>query len=123
MPSRTLFLSRLIGLFTLIVVLSMLVDKARAMNMISALVHALSAVIVVGMLGVAAGLAIVLDHQLWSGGVLPVVVTLLGWVILIRGTILLFLPPAVIARFIECRLGRGSAMERLPKHVMSSNRR
>jgi hypothetical protein len=113
----------LIGLFTLIVVLSMLVDKARPMNMISALVHDLSAIIVVGMLGVAAGLAIVLDHQLWSGGVLPVVVTLLGWVILIRGTILLFLPPAVIARLIECRLGRGSAMERLPKQVMSSNRR
>jgi hypothetical protein len=75
----------LIGLFTLIVVLSMLVDKARPMNMISALVHDLSAIIVVGMLGVAAGLAIVLDHQLWSGGVLPVVVTLLGWVILIAG--------------------------------------
>jgi hypothetical protein len=82
---RTLYLSRLIGLFTLIVAVAMLVDKSQAMDTLQAVVRDRSAVIVIGMLGTAAGLAIVLGHQIWSGSVLPVVVTLLSWVILIRG--------------------------------------
>jgi len=38
------------------------------------------------------GLAIVLAHNLWSGAALTIVVTLFGWVTLIRGLLLLFLP-------------------------------
>jgi hypothetical protein len=53
------------------------------------------------MLGTAAGMAIVLAHQMWSGGPLPVVVTLLGWVILIRGVVLLLLPPPATVRLVE----------------------
>jgi hypothetical protein len=98
---RTLYLSRLIGLFTLIVAVAMLVDKSQAMDTLQAVVRDRSAVIVIGMLGTAAGLAMVLGHQIWSGGVLPVVVTLLGWIILIRGTILLFLPLHTTAQLVE----------------------
>jgi hypothetical protein len=46
------------------------------------------------MVWLAAGLAIVLGHNVWSGGALPVVVTLVGWLILVRGLVLLFLSPA-----------------------------
>jgi hypothetical protein len=53
------------------------------------------------MLGTAAGLAIVLGHQVWSGGVLPVLVTAIGWVVLIRGTILLFLSQRATARLVD----------------------
>jgi hypothetical protein len=37
----------------------------------------------------------------WRGGTLPVVVTLLGWVILIRGVVLLFLPRAATIQLVE----------------------
>jgi hypothetical protein len=79
----------------------MLVNKPQAMDTLQAVVRDRSAVIVIGMLGTAAGLAMVLGHQIWSGGVLPVVVTLLGWIILIRGTILLFLPLHTTAQLVE----------------------
>ena len=48
---------------------------------------------VVGVIAVAAGLVMVLGHNVWSGGVLPVVITLTGWAMLIKGSMLLFLSP------------------------------
>jgi hypothetical protein len=48
---------------------------------------------VFGLLVVAVGLAIILTHNVWSGGALPVIVTLIGWLTLIKGLLFLFLPP------------------------------
>jgi hypothetical protein len=101
MSPRTIYLGRLIGLFTLLVAASLMVDKPRAIATMAALLHDYSALIIFGVLGTAAGMAIVLGHQVWSGGSLPVVVTLLGWVILLRGIVLLFLPPPATIRFVE----------------------
>jgi hypothetical protein len=51
------------------------------------------------------GLAIVLGHNVWSGGPLPVLVTLFGWSQLVRGLLLLLLPAdAQIAFFQALRL-------------------
>jgi hypothetical protein len=101
MSPRTTYLSRLIGLVTFVVAGSMIVNKPQAIETMMTLVHDRSALIIVGMLGTAAGMAIVLAHQRWSGGALPVVVTLLGWIILIRGIVLLFLPQPATARLVE----------------------
>jgi hypothetical protein len=101
MAPLTVYLSRLIGLFTLIVSLSMLAEKPRAIETVNALLQDRPALIVLGMLGTAVGLAIVLGHQRWTGGVLTVVVTVIGWVILIRGTVLLLLSQAATARLVE----------------------
>jgi hypothetical protein len=51
---------------------------------------------VVGVIAVAAGLAMVLGHNVWSGGVLPVAVTLTGWLMLIKGSMLLSLSPEAV---------------------------
>ena len=101
MSPRTIYLSRLIGLVALVASVSMLIDKPRAMETMAALLQDRPAMIIVGILGTTAGMAIVLAHQRWSGGALPVVVTLLGWVILIRGAVLLFLPHAATIRLVE----------------------
>ena len=47
----------------------------------------------------AAGLALVLAHNIWSGGALVVIVTVVGWVTLIKGLFFLFLPPGMEAGF------------------------
>ena len=44
------------------------------------------------MLRLVAGLAIVLGHDIWTGGALPVVVTLFGWLLLVSGLALLLIP-------------------------------
>jgi hypothetical protein len=48
-----------------------------------------------------AGLAIVLAHNVWSGGALPVVVTLVGWILLVKGLIFLLLSPETSATYFE----------------------
>ncbi len=93
MSRSTLILARLIGVFAIVVVAAMLVRGSAA---VETLVSDNSVMLVLAMISVAAGLAIVLAHNVWSGGTLPVVVTLVGWLILAKGLLLLFLPPAVL---------------------------
>ena len=38
----------------------------------------------------------ILGHNVWSGGALPVIVTLIGWLALIKGLLLLFLSPEAV---------------------------
>ncbi len=100
MEWRTLFLSRLLGLFTLIVALALIVRPAAGLALIDAVVHNQIALLMFGSIALAAGLAIVLTHNVWHDGALPVVVTLLGWILVIRGLFLLLAPPAMIASII-----------------------
>jgi hypothetical protein len=96
MLPRTSFLARLIGLFLIVVSLAMLVQKQGLAPAISALVQDHAALLVVAMIGLAAGLAMILVHNVWSGGVLPVVVTLIGWFLMLRNALVLFLPPEAL---------------------------
>jgi len=50
-----------------------------------------------GMVATAAGLAVVLGHNVWNGGMLPIVVTLVGWAALMKGITLLLVPPERMA--------------------------
>lgn len=93
MSPLTMFLSRLLGLCSILISVSMVAHKHATVETMTALVHNPPLLLIVGMIGLIAGLAIVLGHSIWSGGVLPVIVTLVGWLILIRGLLLLFLPP------------------------------
>ncbi len=54
---------------------------------------------VLGAIMLVAGLAMVLAHNIWSGGVLAVIVTLVGWMTLIKSLFFLFLPPEMEAGF------------------------
>ena len=88
------FSSKLIGLFCIAFSLSMIAHRQATVDLMTTLVHDPPLVLLMGMIGLAVGLAMVLGHNIWSGGALTVVVTVVGWVILIRGLLLLFLPPA-----------------------------
>jgi hypothetical protein len=101
MRRRTIYLSRLLGLLILIAAISMLVDKRRALETMRSLLHDQSALMIIALLGTAAGLAIVLGHQVWSGGTLSVMVTIFGWALFVRSTVLLFLPLPVMAQLVE----------------------
>jgi hypothetical protein len=93
MSTRTTFLSRLIGLYSVLVSLSMLIHKQATVEMVTALVHDPPLVFFAGITAVAVGVAIVLGHNVWSGGAVPVIVTLIGWLTLIKGLLLLLLLP------------------------------
>jgi hypothetical protein len=50
---------------------------------------------------------VVLGHQVWAGGIVPVLVTLIGWVLLLRGLVLLFLPANLLESLANALVGAG----------------
>ena len=99
MLPRTLFLSRLIGLYCIFVELSMITHKQATLESVTAVLRDPSMMLVLGAIMLLAGLAMVLTHNIWSGGALAVIVTLVGWMTLIKSLFFLFLPPELEAGF------------------------
>jgi hypothetical protein len=94
MAARTIFLSRLLGLYALVISISMLIHKAAMITTAAELAEAPPLLFIAGMFTLLAGLAMVLAHNVWSGGALPVVVTLIGSSLLIRGIVMVFISPS-----------------------------
>jgi len=99
MSLRTTFLARLIGLYCLIAGLCIAIRGVHTVATVTALLHDGPLVYFIGVVLLAAGLAMVLAHNVWSGGALPVIVTLIGWVTLLKGWAFLLLSPATLAGF------------------------
>ncbi len=104
MSPRTIFLSKLFGLYFILVALLMMLHKQAVVDMVTGLLHDPSTMFVLGLLALVAGLAMVLAHNIWSGGVLPVVVTIVGWLALAKGLMFLLLFSGDAAGFYLGRL-------------------
>ena len=97
----TAFLARLLGLFLVIESLSMLAQKQAMIDITTSLIQDHPLIFTLKILGVLAGLAMVLGHTVWSGGLLSVIVTLIGWVTLVRSVVLLFLSPEAVLSILK----------------------
>jgi hypothetical protein len=98
MSRLTVFLARFLGTFTVLLVATFLV---RGSAMVETAVADGPVVLVYAIISLAIGIAMILGHNVWSGGALPVVVTLVGWLILAKGLLLLFLTPESVPRLFE----------------------
>ena len=98
MSKLTIFLARFIGLFALSVGVGCLV---RGNAVVESAVSNGPVMLVYALVSLAAGLAMILGHNVWSGGTLPVVVTSVGWLILAKGLVLFFATPEALTRFLE----------------------
>ncbi|HML11034.1 MAG TPA: hypothetical protein VK432_09245 [Stellaceae bacterium] len=96
MPVPTIYLSRLIGVVGLIAGAAMLLDRQPPIAALGALSSDPALLYVMGILGIVAGAAIVLIHNLWNRGLPALLVTLMGWLLLIRGVALMLLPPDLL---------------------------
>lgn len=97
----TIFLAKLLGLYCTILALAMMTRKQSIVATVNALIRNPPLLFFVELLGLAAGLAMVIGHNVWSGGALPVVVTVVGWLITIRSAGLLVLPPQTAIKLID----------------------
>ena len=100
MSPRTIFLSKFIGLYCLILGFSMVLNKTALMDEITALAGNSPVMLVVGVFTLFAGLAMVLGHNVWRGGGVTIVVTVIGWLTLLKALLILFVPPSVESRFL-----------------------
>jgi len=99
MQARTAFLSRILGLYCIIIGLSMIARGQATAALVDGLIRDASLAWVVGIMTLFVGLAMILVHNVWSGGALPIVVTLIGWLSLVKALLFLFLPPEMEAGF------------------------
>ena len=76
----------------------MMTRRQATVETVTALLQSPSMMLIVGIITLAAGLAMVLAHNIWSGGALAVVVTLVGWTTLMKSLFFLFLPPEMETR-------------------------
>ena len=92
MSTITIFLGRLLGLYLVAISGGMLANRRRTLATLDEMARSGPWMLFSGMVATATGLAVVLGHQVWSGGALPVVVTLVGWAALLKGVTLLLVP-------------------------------
>jgi hypothetical protein len=75
MARLTVFLARLIGLFTILLVPTLLVHGSAIIENTAA---DKPVMLTYGIISLAIGVAMIPGHNIWSGGALPLVVTLVG---------------------------------------------
>ena len=66
MSSRTIFLSKLIGLYCILIGLSMMTRGQATVETVTALLQNSAMTLILGVITLAAGLAMVLAHNIWS---------------------------------------------------------
>ena len=92
MSATTIFLGRLLGLYLVAISIGMLANRRRTMATLDEMARSGPWRLFSGMVATAAGLAVVLGHNVWNGGMLPIVVPLFGWAALMKGITLLLVP-------------------------------
>jgi predicted phage tail protein len=97
----TLFLAKLIGLMFLVFSLAMAVNKRAMIAAAGEMVHDHGLLLIGGSVNLAGGLAIMLGHNLWSGGALTVIITLIGWLLVVRGIVWLCAPQEKLVEYYE----------------------
>jgi hypothetical protein len=105
MRRQTVFLARLFGLGMTIIAIWILADEADLSTIVQQLVRDRPATFLLSLICLISGLAVVVGHQVWSGGIAPVLVTLVGWLLLLRGLVLLLLPANLLESLADALVG------------------
>ena len=99
MSPLTVFLARFFGLFCLLMCAALAVRPKASVIAVHSLMNSPGLLLVTGICTLAGGVATVIGHNVWQGGALPVVVTVLGWLTLIKGFALMITPPDKLGNF------------------------
>jgi hypothetical protein len=97
----TIYLAKLLGLYCTIVALVMMANKRNVIDAINELMRSPPIVLLTSIITLAIGLALVIGHNVWSGGALSVTVTVVGWLTLIKGLAFLTLPSGQMIKIYE----------------------
>ena len=99
MSPVTIFLAKTLGIFCIIVAIGMIARRKAVLPAVDGMLTNGPLLFVVGVFTIGIGLAMVVGHNLWHGGAATIVVTILGWLSLLKGIALAFTPPARMAQF------------------------
>lgn len=92
----SLFLAKLLGLYLVIVCLAALYNRELVPTLVRELGSNTSVLVFSGTIHLILGLLVILSHNVWSAD-WRVIITLLGWLTLLKGVLRLFFPQKVLA--------------------------
>ncbi len=101
MPFLTVFLAKLLGIYCVVIAAAMLLRRRETIGTINAMVDDPGMIMIAGVIALAGGVAMVLGHNVWTGGVFSVAVTVVGWVIAAKGAMLLLMPNSMLRGFFD----------------------
>ena len=91
----SIFLARLLGPLLLLPGIGLLINQRAFRTMASEVIGSITLVYLFGLMDFAAGLAILLVHNVWVAD-WRVIITLLGWLLLIRGVARVLIPETLM---------------------------
>lgn len=89
----SIFLARLLGLYQVIMSIGMFFHLKQYQNLMTQLTQNPLVLLVMGMFTLFLGLTIILSHSKFRGW--PIIITLIGYLVAIKGIVLLFFPELV----------------------------
>ncbi len=90
MSTLTLYIAKVLGLYLIAIAVAMMIHRRAVVAAIDAWIVQPPLMLFMEVITLGIGLAMVVGHQIWSGGALALVVTLAGWSALLKGAIFLF---------------------------------
>jgi hypothetical protein len=121
MSPLTVFLAKFFGVVWFVTCAVCLARPKAILEAANSMAESPGVLLVSGIFTMAGGVATVIGHNIWSGGALPVAVTLLGWVMLIKGFVLMALPPdLLISSYGVLTSGRRFRLVMIPSLLLSA---
>ncbi|MEK7114972.1 MAG: hypothetical protein AAB847_01275 [Patescibacteria group bacterium] len=90
----SIFLAKLFGLYLIIVSLAALVNRKKIQSFIDSASENIPLLFVSGVIFLILGLAVVISHNIWVAD-WPVLITILGWLTLVKACLRLFFPEKI----------------------------
>lgn len=84
--------ARIFGLWILLAMVGMVASKQNTIDAVSGFFASAALMWTTGIFTMLVGIVVVVTHNRWSGGLLPLIVTLYGWLILVKGSTFVWLP-------------------------------
>ena len=98
---HTIFLSQLIGAFSLVMGLSMAVKRKMMMEIFHEVFATRALSYIMGVVMLLIGLLLVLTHNIWQGGPETMVITIVGWLVLLESLSYLFFSRSFLRKYVR----------------------
>ena len=115
----TIFLARAIGLFGVISTLAIILRYEKFLEIEKSIAKNITTIYLSGFLIVMTGALLVAGHNIWIWD-WPVMITLLGWVALLKGLLRIFFPDTVVMLINKKRNNRWFLMAEISFFIFSA---
>lgn len=87
----SIFFAKVLGLYLIITTIGMLVNRQRVRTIVDQIVNNAALLLIAGLLSLIFGIILVVVHNVWEAD-WRVLITIIGWLALIKGTIRVVFP-------------------------------